>query len=237
MKIFFENIRNGGSIDLIKKIPKDFDIVVLEEFQPCVKDKYEKILKLKGYTYFKGPDVTIDRGICNSTYIASKTQLSCKYKPKKIYKVKQFWEEVELNNRLFVLAVYVPCGNGCYSKYKKTIWDEIIVRAELAVKQKQKLVIIGDFNTVTKGDYTGEPTSCASYINKIKSLGFVDTWKRFNSNDEDRWTYITQKGDKRRIDYSFCSPELENDIISAKHIHDFRLAGLTDHSAIAIELL
>ena len=72
----------------------------------------------------------------------------------------------------------------------------------------------------------------------MQKLGFIDTWefKHLKDLTDDRWTWYSPKGNGRRLDYIFVSPELKPLIVSAKHIHDFRKSKLTDHSAVLLEL-
>jgi exodeoxyribonuclease-3 len=95
---------------------------------------------------------------------------------------------------------------------------------------------VGDFNTCRPYlDEAGAIDATAHYVDKIEAIGFCDLWRRrYPASREYSW-YST-RGNGFRIDHAFLSPELAARAGSVRYSHEERLAGLSDHSPLILEL-
>ena len=62
-----------------------------------------------------------------------------------------------------------------------------------------------------------------------------DAYKYCNP-DKQEYSWVGRTNDGYRYDYAFVSADLRDNIAGCKYIHDTRKNGLTDHSAIIMEL-
>ena len=160
-------------------------------------------------------------------------------------------------DEIYIYGVYAPAGLG----KRKVFWDCCITPVQKKLKNR-KSIIIGDFNEYETGDVYkefGKPSKLRaehdqqrSKLDQLKKDGWVDAWEEKHKNykaahDMDRFTYYhnkiidsnpipTMQSYGRRLDYAFLSKSLSKHLVAAEHLHDVRQDGLSDHSALLIEL-
>ena len=136
--------------------------------------------------------------------------------------------EVEIG-RLSLCAVYMPNLLA-----KVPYWEAVVAR--LSAKIEGHALAIGDFNTCRA--YVDEPGAidkCAYFMDRVAELGFCDLWRqRYPDGREFSW--YSHRGNGFRIDHAFLSPALARRAGVVCYSHDERLAGLSDHSALILEL-
>jgi exonuclease III len=72
-------------------------------------------------------------------------------------------------------------------------------------------------------------------MDRVAELGFCDLWRqRYPDGREFSW--YSHRGNGFRIDHAFLSPALAKRAGTVRYSHAERLAGLSDHSALILEL-
>jgi hypothetical protein len=133
------------------------------------------------------------------------------------------------------LAGLCLCGIYMPNLLKKVPYWEALIAA-LAAEAGGAAVALGDFNTCRA--YVDEPGAIdvtARYMDGIEAIGFCDLWRqRYPEGREYSW-YST-RGNGFRIDHAFLSPALAARARAIRYSHDERLAGLSDHSPLVLDV-
>jgi exonuclease III len=97
-------------------------------------------------------------------------------------------------------------------------------------------IAIGDFNTCRAFvDEAGAIDATAYFMDRIEAAGFRDLWRwRYPEGREFSW-YST-RGNGFRIDHAFLSARLAARAGDIRYSHDERLAGISDHSPLLLDL-
>ena len=234
-----------NNIEIAKKIlyeifnKSDPEIIFLSEFnvhEDAVK-KLIKTLENKGYlpVYPNNIDNTdgIKDGRIKSIVMAfvktNDKELRSEKSPKCVLTYK--WNEIVYKGRRLV-GLHPP---SIAEKYRteeeigeiwKAVYDHYINLED------EKINLIGDMNVFHEG------TPGKEWFDKIIESGGIDAWdeKYPDSTIEESYTHITRKGEKVRLDYAIMSKSAYNDLIDIKNLQGFIKEGLSDHSAILINL-
>lgn len=129
---------------------------------------------------------------------------------------------------LLITGIYMPNLLA-----KVPYWEALI--AALAAEAGPALAI-GDFNTCRA--YVDEPgaiDATAHFIDKIEGIGFCDLWRRRYPEGRE-FSWYSTRGNGFRIDHAFLSPALVAQAGAVRYSHDERLAGLSDHSPLILDL-
>jgi len=95
---------------------------------------------------------------------------------------------------------------------------------------------IGDFNTCRPYlDEAGAIDRCAHYMDRIAEIGFCDLWRCRNPELRE-YSWFSTRGNGFRIDHAFLSGALAERAGPIRYSHEERLAGLSDHSPLILEL-
>ena len=70
----------------------------------------------------------------------------------------------------------------------------------------------------------------------MSAMGWVDAWRTLHPDDREYTWYSRPRNNGFRLDHAFLSPELAPSLQSARHVHSTRAEGVTDHSAIVVDL-
>jgi len=149
------------------------------------------------------------------------------------------WYETSINDgELYLLGVHIPNDDGDENIPRNKFFNK--VEAYAKDKKNKNAIIVGDFNAFDRKD--GERDShidkTSAELDKIRNNGWIDAWEEYcqrANNDIERYTYCAN-GFGRRLDYAFVTENLKDRIHFAKHLHDVRLSGLSDHSALVVEI-
>jgi exodeoxyribonuclease III len=131
--------------------------------------------------------------------------------------------------RLSLCAVYMPNLLA-----KVPYWEAVV--AGLAARADGHALAVGDFNTCRA--YVDEPGAidkCAHFMDRVAEIGFCDLW-RHRYPDGREFSWYSHRGNGFRIDHAFLSPSLAKRAGPVRYSHDERLARLSDHSALILEL-
>src|SRR3989338_369247 len=156
-------------------------------------------------------------------------------------KFKDFW----------LFNVYFPNGGQGPErlKFKLAFYDIFLKHIEKLRKKGEAVIFCGDINTAHREIDLARPKENEkktgflpierAWIDKIISLGYIDTFRYFFPDKKNLYTYWDQKTFARernvgwRIDYFFVSPNL---IHRLKGAHIFENVFGSDHCPIEIEL-
>jgi len=105
-----------------------------------------------------------------------------------------------------------------------------------AARSAGDALAIGDFNTCRA--YVDEPGAIdvmAHFMDSMDAIGFCDLW-RHRYPDGREFTWYSHRGNGFRIDHAFLSPSLAARAGVIRYSHEERLAGLSDHSVLLLDL-
>ena len=117
---------------------------------------------------------------------------------------------------------------------KVPYWEALI--AALAAEAGGAALAIGDFNTCRA--YVDEPgaiDATAHFMDKVEAIGFCDLWRRRYPEGRE-FSWYSTRGNGFRIDHAFLSPAIAAQAGGVRYSHDERVAGLSDHSPLILDL-
>jgi len=130
---------------------------------------------------------------------------------------------------LFLCGIYMPNLLA-----KVPYWEALI--AALAAEPDGAMLAIGDFNTCRAYvDEAGAIDACAHFMDKVEAIGFCNLWRRRYPEGRE-FSWYSTRGNGFRIDHAFLSPALAAQAGAVRYSHDERLAGLSDHSPLILDL-
>ncbi len=154
-----------------------------------------------------------------------------------------------------LLNVYFPNGklNATRLKYKMGFYDSFLEHVINLRNEGKSVVICGDVNTAhteidlshpkSNQDVSGFLPKERKWIDKLISMGFVDTFRHFNKNPEHyTWWSVRnihngvtarERNVGWRIDYFFISDDLLDNLVESKMMTE--VMG-SDHCPIRIKL-
>jgi exodeoxyribonuclease III len=111
-------------------------------------------------------------------------------------------------------------------------WEALIA----ALSSQSGALAIGDFNTCRAYlDEAGAIDRTARYMDAIERIGFCDLW-RHRYPDRREYSWFSTKLNGFRIDHAFLSQDLAACTGAIHYSHEERIAGLSDHSPLIVEL-
>jgi exodeoxyribonuclease-3 len=230
LRLLTWNIRAGGGTRL-SRIAESLavhaaDVLVLTEYRSGEAGKrLRAVLRDLGYVWSSPVEPP---GIRNGVLIAART------KPRSVAHVTEHvpepWRMLTVTiDRVRLFAIYMP-----NLKAKIPYWEALI---ETSTPHAQgRTLALGDFNTCRAYvDEPGATDATAPYLDKIQLAGLRDVWRdRFPEGREYSW--YSHRGNGFRIDHAFASAALTRRILAVRYSHDERTTGLSDHSALLVEI-
>jgi exodeoxyribonuclease-3 len=148
------------------------------------------------------------------------------------------------------VSVYVPSGSmgDIRQEFKMEFLDHFYNYIKNLLKEKPALIISGDFNICHKpidinhperhNDVSGFLPEEREWVDRFLELGLIDTFREFNSqpNKYSWWSYRQNSREKNlgwRIDYNFCSVEMQKKLKSADI---YQQVVHSDHCPVMVEL-
>ena len=117
---------------------------------------------------------------------------------------------------------------------KVPYWEALI--AALSSQSPSRALAIGDFNTCRAYvDEAGAIDATAHYMDAIEQIGYRDLW-RHRHPDRREYSWFSTWNNGFRIDHAFLSRELAACAGTVYYSHQERIAGLSDHSPLILEL-
>ena len=128
-----------------------------------------------------------------------------------------------------LIGIYMP-----NLRAKIPYWEALI--AALSSQRADRALAIGDFNTCRAYlDEAGAIDLTAHYMDAIEQVGFRDLWRHRNP-DRREYSWYSTKRNGFRIDHAFLSHHLAACAGTIHYSHEERIAGLSDHSPLILEL-
>jgi exodeoxyribonuclease III len=229
MRLLAWNIRQGGGSRLARIADAlarhEADILVLSEYRGGeAAGRLRAALALLGYGYVTA--LTPPPG-CSGVLIAAR----CAFRddgavgvdlPEPYRMVSAEFPDVRL------VGVYMPNLLA-----KVPYWETLI--ATLSETGGHALAV-GDFNTCRPYlDEAGAIDRTAHYMDRIAEIGFCDLWRRRNPELRE-YSWFSTRGNGFRIDHAFLSDALVARTGTIRYSHEERLAGISDHSPLILEL-
>jgi exonuclease III len=224
------NIRQGGGsrlVGIIDAIARhDADVLVLSEYRGG--DSAERLrtaLATLGYRYVTKLAPPPHR---TGVLIASRRRFGGQRAL--CLPLEEPWRLVEVDlGALRLTGVYMP------NLLKKVPYWQALVTA-FAVRADGDAVAIGDFNTCRAYvDESGALDTTAYFMDSMDRIGFRDLW-RHRYPDGREYSWYSHRGNGFRIDHAFLSPGLAARAGPVRYSHEERLAGLSDHSVLLLDL-
>jgi exonuclease III len=132
---------------------------------------------------------------------------------------------------LTVYGVYMP------NLLAKVPYWQALVGALAAGSLSAHALAIGDFNTCRAYvDEAGAIDATAHFLDEVETIGFCDLWRR-RYPDGREFSWYSTRGNGFRIDHAFLSPALAGCAGAIRYSHDERLAGLSDHSPLILDVV
>lgn len=156
-----------------------------------------------------------------------------------IFYARQLETVISFEDRLLnIVGLYVPSRDRSEDKVNRK--RSFINSIEKYIKESENSskVIMGDLNILEREHIPHYSTFFEweyNFYDNIRSEGYIDAYKYCNKGRQEH-SWVGRTNDGYRYDYGFVSSDLKENIISCRYIHETRSDGLTDHSAIVIEL-
>jgi exodeoxyribonuclease-3 len=230
MRLLTWNIRAGGGVRLARIaeaiVAHDADVLVLTEYRSGEAGKRLRAVLLdQGYVWLSPVEPP---AISNGVLIASRM------KPRAVAHVTEHvpepWRMLTVTvGQIRLFGIYMP-----NLRAKIPYWEALIDAAVPHVKART--LAVGDFNTCRAFvDEPGATDVTAKFMDKIQAAGFRDVWRdRFPEGREYSW--YSHRGNGFRIDHAFASSHLAKRIGTITYSHVERTSGLSDHSALIIDI-
>jgi exodeoxyribonuclease III len=233
MRLVTQNLRQGGGSrisGLVAFLIKlHADVLVLTEYRNGkTGDDLRRRLTAEGFSH---QIVPLAAKGTNAVLLASQLPLTPTDPPPSIPELNRRWLAAAIGGVL-ITGVYMPAT----PQELRPFWPRVL--EALKSETDKQFVILGDFNTgPTPADrqgsttFTGEP-----YMAALIESGWVDAWRRANPKAHE-FSWFSNAGNGFRIDHALLSPALTTRPVTARYDHTPRSSGLSDHSALVLNLL
>ncbi|HEX3399980.1 MAG TPA: endonuclease/exonuclease/phosphatase family protein [Acetobacteraceae bacterium] len=230
MRLLAWNIRQGGGTRLAGIVAAllrhDADVLILSEYRGGDSaDRLRAALKVAGYRHVSelmpppgrtGVLIAARRGFATHGALYAD--------------VPEPYRLVDVDcDAVRITGVYMP------NMLKKVPYWQALV-ASFAARVADDTLAIGDFNTCRAFvDEPGAIDATAHFMDSVEAIGFRDLWRqRYPEGREYSW--YSHRGNGFRIDHAFLSPGLAARAGAVRYSHGERLAGLSDHSVLLLDL-
>ncbi len=237
-----------GFIDWLKTDPAD--VICLQETKATKDDVDMKELETLGYRH--------DWFSANKKGYSGVAMIS-KIHPDNVILGSQI-EQSDFEGRVIqadfgdvrLINCYFPSGTSGDERqtYKYKFLDEMLEYVEAARKEKQKIILVGDYNIAHENidihDPKGNKNSSGflpeerAWMTKFLSHGWIDTFRHFHPNEVGQYSWWSQRfpsvrlnNKGWRIDYIAVTKPLESQIKSAAILPDVKHS---DHCPIFLEV-
>jgi exonuclease III len=239
MKLISWNILHGGGNRLeaicSAVCTHDPEVIVFGEARTSTVRHIESSLWLQRWPYRASTEPSgSNNGIC----ILSRTPLRLRDGFPAPTENAVRWLDVDVPDCGFGIgALHIPTGLGADDQNgasKRRFWSAVVREAE--ARTSEPFVFVGDLNTGVRGvDEAGRTFVCSAEFEHMLRLGWTDVWRHFNGAAfEPTWVSNLKNG--YRLDHAFVSPPLLPRVLSCRYSHDERLAGISDHSILCLEI-
>ncbi|GJQ29313.1 MAG: hypothetical protein HBSAPP03_11970 [Phycisphaerae bacterium] len=229
VQILAWNIQHGGGPDRTPEIALTIragmpDLVVLCEFRPTRGSMLRAAFADMGLDHHAVGAANHD--LANRVFIASRWPLErCSYVPDPATARLLHVRTVGID----VIAAHIPDDSDLGAR--NDCWHRLLTLARSCLDRPA--IILGDFNAGRRGQ-DGRAFHGEALLGTLTTLGFADAWRHSRPNQrEDTW--VGSWG-AARLDTAFLAPPLIPRLVRCDYDHAPRLAGLSDHSAVMLDL-
>jgi exonuclease III len=245
VKLLAWNIQHGGGARIGRIVEEvsayDPDVVAVTEFRTGPGVALSAGLKERGLPNVETTNPTENQ---NGIAVLSRTPLRrirrCPAPSESLVR----WLDIDLPEYGFGISVLHVMAAGSSAKHplniaKARFWEAVLRAAEARVQTQ--FLLVGDWNTgLHRLDETGKTFVCAEHFGKLSTLGWTDMWRHHNPGVTE-WTWYSRlkggvRGNGFRLDHAFATPSLMRRITSCRYSHAPREAGISDHSAMIVEM-
>lgn len=132
---------------------------------------------------------------------------------------------------LYAAGVHLPVLRG-----KIPYWDSVLAAARAP---DAPCLFIGDFNT-GRNDLDRDPAGMRfvgpDSMDHMAAAGFTDLWRARHPRRREYSWFSTPRGNGFRLDHAFGTARIAAAVAACRFDHAARLAGLTDHAALVLDL-
>ncbi|MBX3389573.1 MAG: endonuclease/exonuclease/phosphatase family protein [Phycisphaeraceae bacterium] len=247
IRIIHWNILHGGGsrrmpeiiLNLLAQKP---DLILLSEYRTTVGGQIRGVLADHGLEHQRS---SLPAAHKNGLMWASRFPLEVPPSPAPAtHGLGTRWLEVIVEGHdLHLTGLHIP--DDSRPAARAVCWRAIVNHARI---QKDKShIFLGDFNTGRHGlDEEGRTFTCTSQLGAVCTLGYADAFRVFSPRARE-WTWKAPLGSRARpastalsggfrLDSALVSPPLVSRLARADYIHSVRKTGISDHSAMVVEL-
>ena len=227
---------------------EDPDILCLQEIKALESDLEEPLRQPSGYhSIWHSAEKKGYSGTAILTKEKPKTIIKGFGNPKYDSEGRVLMAEYE---NFIVFSVYFPNGqmNNARLLYKLDFYNDFFDYCNELKSEGKNIIICGDYNTAHKEIDLARPKENEStsgfmpiereWLDKIIQMGYVDTFREFNTKPEEYswWSYRTRARERNigwRIDYVFVNSEFQSQVSDA--FIQQRVTG-SDHCPVGITI-
>lgn len=144
---------------------------------------------------------------------------------------------IEMSRPFTLIGVYVPSRDASAAKIlRKQAFFQQLTSLLRELPRDEDVVLLGDLNIVSRAHVPRYPAFRAweyDALEAITDTRLVDAFAFLNPGVQAH-SWIGRKGAGYRYDYGFVSAGLTVGLTQCDYLHEFRLAGLTDHAGVVI---
>lgn len=234
VKLLAWNIRHGGgrraaeiTLALLEHAP---DLVVLTEFRSALGGQIRGVLADHGWTF---QHCTEPRPRTNGILVASRTPVEPRPDRFDRATADGRWIDVRLPGYgLDLSGVHVP--DDSKPAEKAAYWQYLIRLA--AERASSQWLVLGDFNSGRhRLDEQGAKFRMTHLLGRFAAAGMRDAWRSLHPAARE-YSWFSHRGRGYRIDSAWASVRLLDRVMSAEFSHQEREQGLSDHSALVVEI-
>ena len=242
MKLLTWNILHGGGPRMpriaLELLERDADVVCLTEFRPGIRGgQLRGVLADHGYSHQHATAAAPRR---NGILVAARTRL---HTPREVSPKLVTLDLPDAD--LGLTVAHLPDarrGDARAEARKSAAWHAVLDEAR--GRRTRHHAVVGDFNTGRhRLDEAGETFTCTALMGQLRTLGYRDAWADgaggaapSTARRAPVATWTSHTGAGFRLDHSWCSGPLSARVRTAEYVHAPRLAGLSDHSMMVVEL-
>jgi exodeoxyribonuclease-3 len=218
------------------------DVLVLTEVGAVGGRALSAALAAHGCTMSAAPDVLVDYGVLlavTSGRLEVLTRVTTSFLPHRCVAARWHW----LGGTVGIVGVYVPSRGGARGRNVdkrafQTAFIDLLPGLSRAL-DVEAVVVAGDLNVIEPGHvphHSGYGTWEYDFYRAFARHGYTDAYRLRNPYRTEHSWIGRRTGAGYRFDHIFCSPSASSDLVDVQYLHESRLAGLSDHSAMVVTL-
>ena len=233
MRVLSWNVERlkAGAINIAKEILRhEPDVVALQEYQPGhIGAELTKFLEASGYAFqLTNP---FNNGFCSC--VIARVPMQAVAIPRSLPQGNwaSYWVEASCDV-IGLSCIHVPIPK--YREQRNAYWKAALEHC--ADIEGRPHLLVGDFNTTRHGiDEKGTTVPGDHWLQALEKAGWQEAWRTSNGDLRD-YSWFSKADNGFRLDQAWLSPSASNHLRDARMCHSPRLAGLSDHSVLIVDL-